>query len=67
MKEEYYLCRVPWSGMVVVYRENDYSYQRLRERQLYEPNEANNLILLAQGPEKRMRMYRELMKQTKGT
>jgi len=57
----YYLCRVPHTKVVVVLTDMDYRYQRLHESQLREPNPEYNFVLLAQGSEKLMKQYRNLM------
>ena len=62
MKEPYYLCRVPRTKEVVVLTDMDYRYQRLHESQLRVPDPKNNFVLLAQGSEKLMKQYRNLMR-----
>jgi hypothetical protein len=61
MRDTHYLCRVPWSGILAIYPEKDYRHARLHESQLYVPDEAYNLVLLAQGTKKQMTMYYDLM------
>jgi hypothetical protein len=63
MSETYYLCRVPSYDIIVMFNERDYRYQRLVESQLNVPNEANNVVLLAQGTKKQIRMYYDLIKE----
>jgi hypothetical protein len=65
MRETYYLCRVPWgdeleSTKVVLFREKDYEYQRLHERQLRVPNPYYNVVLLAKGAKEQMQRYYDL-------
>jgi hypothetical protein len=45
---------------VIVLREPDYEYLRHHEESLREPDPDYNMVLLAQGDEKDMRMYRKL-------
>ena len=61
MKEPYYLGKFPRTKEVVVLTDMDYNYQRLHESQLCVPDPKNNFVLLAQGSEKLMRQYRNLM------
>jgi hypothetical protein len=61
--DTYYLCRVPSYDIIVMFNERDYRYQRLVESQLNVPNEANNVVLLAQGTKKQVRMYYDLIKE----
>ena len=63
MGETYYLCRVPTYNIIVMFNESDYRYQRLHESQLNVPNEAYNMVLLAQGTKKQIRMYYDLIKE----
>ena len=65
MRETYYLCRVPFgdeleAAKVVLFREKDYEYQRLHERQLREPDPNYSVVLLAKGTKKQMTMYYDL-------
>ena len=60
MGETYYLCRVPKHNLVVLFKEKDYEYQRLHERQLREPDPNYNVVLLAKGTKKQMTMYYDL-------
>jgi len=62
MNKPYYLCRVPRTKVVVVLTDMDYRYQRLHESQLRVPNPEHNFVLLAQGSEKLMQQYRNLMR-----
>ena len=64
MKEQYYLCRVPKYGLVVLFRERDYNYQRLHESQLRVPDPDNDVVLLAQGSKEEMYLYYNLTKET---
>ena len=63
LDETYYLCRVPSYDIIVMFNERDYRYQRLVESQMNVPNEANNVVLLAQGTKKQVRMYYDLIKE----
>lgn len=63
LDETYYLCRVPAYDIIVMFNERDYRYQRLVESQLNVPNEAYNVVLLAQGTKKQVRMYYDLIKE----
>jgi len=62
-EETYYLCRVPSYDIIVMFNERDYRYQRIVESHLNEPNEAKNMVLLAQGTKKQIRMYYDLIKE----
>ena len=57
----YYLCYAPRTKVVVILGEMDYNYQRLHESQLRVPDPDYNVLLLAQGSEKLMQQYRNLM------
>lgn len=59
--ETFYLCRVPQYETVIVLPERDYEYMRLRERQLRVRDEENELILLAKGRERQIRLFYDLM------
>ena len=59
-KKQTYLCRIPHTGQVVVLREPYYEYLRHHEESLREPDPDYNMVLLAQGDEKDMRMYKKL-------
>ena len=59
--ETFYLCRVPRYETVIVLPERDYEYMRLRERQLRVRDEENELILLAKGRERQIRLFYDLM------
>ena len=61
MREQWYLCRVPSYGFVVMYPEKDYRYQRHHEEHLREPNEKYNMVLLAQGTKNEVRAYYNLI------
>jgi len=63
--ETYYLCRVPFgdeleSTKVVLFKERDYEYQRLHERQLRVPDPNYNMVLLAKGAKQQMQRYYDL-------
>jgi hypothetical protein len=53
-REQYYLCRVPSYGIVVLYPEKDYKYQRHHEANLRVPNPENAIVLLAHGAKREM-------------
>jgi len=61
MREQWYLCRVPSYGLVVLFRERDYNYQRLHESQLRVPDPDNDVVLLAQGNKEEMYLYYNLI------
>ena len=61
MNKPYYLCQFPRTKMTVVLTDMDYRYQRLHESQLRVPDPDYNVLLLAQGSEKLMQQYRNLM------
>jgi hypothetical protein len=61
MREPYYLCRVPSNGLVVVLREQDYKYQRNHEDRLRVPDPDSNILLLAKGTWREMKMYHNLI------
>jgi hypothetical protein len=54
-----YLCRVPQTGQVIVLREPEYKFIRHHEESLCAPDPDYNMVLLATGTEKDMRMYRK--------
>jgi hypothetical protein len=62
MNGPYYLGKFPRTKEVVVLTDMDYRYQRLHERRLRVPNPEHNFVLLAQGSEKLMKQYRNLMR-----
>jgi hypothetical protein len=76
LKEEdtYYLCRVPTFCIppseveprgydhIVIVSHPSYNYQRAHERALRQSDPNSTWVLLAQGSEREMRMYRQLMK-----
>jgi len=47
-------------NIVVLYRERDYEYQRLHERQLRVPDPDYNVVLLAKGTKEQMQRYYKL-------
>lgn len=59
MREQWYLCRVPWTGMVITLREGNYRYLRMHEAQLRVPDPKRAMVLIAQGSEKEMMMLKE--------
>jgi len=61
MNEQWYLCRVPSTKMVVMLKEMDYNYMRHHERSLYVPDPEYNIILLAQGTKKEVSAYYDLI------
>ena len=60
-REQYYLCRVPSTKLVIMLKEGDYNYMRHHERSLYVPDPAYNIILLAQGTKEEVKAYYELI------
>ena len=60
MRETYYLCRVPRHDLVVLFKEKDYEYQRLHERQLRVPDPDYDVVLLAKGTKEQMQRFYEL-------
>jgi len=58
MREQWYLCRVPSTGIVIVLGETDYKYQRNHEERLHVPDEKYNMVLLAQGSFKEMMLFK---------
>jgi hypothetical protein len=60
-KQQSYLCRVPDTGLVIVLREEDYRYRRNHEANLRVPDPDYNIVLLAQGTWREMRMYYDLI------
>jgi hypothetical protein len=60
MREQWYLCRVPWNGFVILLNEKDYQYQRMHEKKLHVPKPKNDVVLLAQGSYKEMMLFKEL-------
>ncbi len=62
MREQYYLCRAPVTGYVIMLKEQDYNYMRNHERTLRVPDPDNNLVLLAQGTKEEVKAYYNLIK-----
>jgi len=60
-REQYYLCRVPRTQLVVMLKEMDYNYMRNHERSLRVPDPEYNIILLAQGYKEEVKAYYELI------
>ena len=58
--ETYYLCRVPRHDLVVLFKERDYEYQRLHERQLRVPDPDYDVVLLAKGTKEQMQRFYKL-------
>lgn len=63
MRETYYLCRVPRHDLVVLFKEQDYEYQRLHERQLRVPDPDYDVVLLAKGTKEQMQRFYDLTKE----
>lgn len=63
MRETYYLCRVPRHDLVVLFKEKDYEYQRLHERQLRVPAPDYDVVLLAKGTKEQMQRFYDLTKE----
>ena len=61
MREQYYLCRAPVTGYVLMLKEGDYNYMRNHERGLFVPDPEYNLILLAQGMKHEIQAYYDLI------
>ena len=61
MREQWYLCRVPMTGGVIMLKERDYKYMRHHEASLRVPDPSQNLVLLAQGTKKEVRAYYDLI------
>ena len=60
-REQYYLCRVPSTKLVIILKEDDYNYMRNHERSLHVPDPEYNIILLAQGYKEEVKAYYELI------
>ena len=60
-REQYYLCRVPSTKLVIMLKEGDYNYMRNHERGLHVPDPEYNIILLAQGYKEEVKAYYELI------
>ena len=60
-REQYYLCRVPSTKLVIMLKEGDYNYMRNHERSLHVPDPEYNIILLAQGYKEEVKAYYELI------
>lgn len=60
MREQWYLCRVPWNGYVILLDEKDYKYQRMHEKRLHVPSPQTDMVLLAKGSFKEMMLFKEL-------
>lgn len=60
MREQWYLCRVPATGGVIVLSEGNYKYQRNHEERLYVPSPQTDMILLAKGSFKEMMLFKDL-------
>ena len=61
MREQYYLCRLPKTGYVIMLREGDYRYLRNHERSLRVPDPDAEAILLAQGAQWEIKSYYNLI------
>ena len=61
MREQYYLCRVPNTKLVIILKEGDYKYMRNHEDSLRVPNPDKNIVLLAQGYKEEIKAYYELI------
>ncbi len=44
-KEQYYLCRIPSTKLVIMLKEGDYNYMRNHERSLHVPDPEYYIIL----------------------
>jgi len=61
MREQYYLCRIPSTKLVIMLKEGDYKYMRNHERSLRVPDPDYNIVLLAQGYKEEVLSYYELI------
>jgi hypothetical protein len=61
MRENWYLCRVPRTHLVVMLKEMDYNYMRNHERSLRVPDPEYNIVLLAQGYKEEVKAFYELI------
>jgi hypothetical protein len=61
MREQWYLCRVPWNGNVIRLTARDYRYMRTREENMRVRDPDDNLVLLAQGYEEEIQAYYDLI------
>lgn len=62
MREQWYLCRVPWGNTIVVLSEGNYKYQRNHEERLRVPDPKRAMVLIAQGSKEDMMMLKECFK-----
>ncbi len=60
-KEQYYLCRIPSTKLVIMLKEGDYNYMRNHERSLRVPDPEYNIVLLAQGYKEEVKAFYELI------
>ena len=60
-REQYYLCRVPSTKLVIILKEEDYNYMRNHERSLRVPDHEYNIVLLAQGYKEEVKAFYELI------
>ena len=60
-REQYYLCRVPSTKLVIMLKEGDYNYMRNHERSLRVPDPEYNIVLLAQGYKEDVKAFYELI------
>ena len=60
-REQYYLCRVPSTKLVIILKKGDYNYMRNHERSLHVPDPEYNIILLAQGYKEEVKAYYDLI------
>jgi hypothetical protein len=62
MRELWYLCRVNWTGRVVRLPERDYNWMNhlAQRRHKYDGGESE-LVLLAKGYEKEVKVYHDLI------
>jgi hypothetical protein len=61
MREQWYLCRVPETEMLVMYPEKDYRYRRHHEASLRVQDPNYNAILIAQGYKHEVVAYYKLL------
>lgn len=62
MREQWYLCRVPWGNTIVVLSDGNYKYQRNHEERLRVPDPKRAMVLIAQGSKEDMMMLKECFK-----
>jgi hypothetical protein len=61
MREQWYLCRVPYLDTIVLYPEKDYRYRRNHEASLRVQDPNYNAVLIAQGRKHEVLAYYNLI------